>query len=679
MQSTRSSRSTISATASTGVAGLIARPARHPASRICCSAKCTFGVASAWIVIESAPAAANCSIWRSGLLDHQVAVEDAARGVDLFADRLHDHRADRDRRDEVAVHHVDVDHPRARVHHGLDLLAQPRIVGRQDRRLDLLGADQLPGIHGLQHGKSRRQTGFSIEPPQRTHVHLIRVAHAHDRRVLAAGRAVGHQLEARQAVHAPVAPRELRRAQPWLAAARAAAVGSKRDRRTVSGGCPVPDVIHVARSAAMKNPSVPSRCGRVCTKRAVRPSGRTRDDASRNSSIWRSFSGALIVHVEYTSLPPGRTAAAPASRIRRCSERSCSHLLRCLAPAGVGAGLERPEIRARRIDQHAVVAAAVVGPRRVPARPRARSRRRGAPRSRAGPRARRGSCSTATTSPSSPISAARWVVFAPGRGAQVEHPLARLRIDRAGDQHRSPRLRHQRAALERGGVGAGRRGRPARSPPAGPVRRVPPRPAGPARQARRRGSRATCSRAQRSRAARCRSASGPPRRAARAGPTRPAPTHCGCEWRSAASAGEDSPSPSTNPLPSRAVAAQHRVHETVAAAACRLGEVHGLRDRRVVGDAVHEQELVDSEPQRREHGAVDPLRRTVAERLDHVVERRAPLHRSVREAHRERAVAAVELAAGPPRRETRGRRRRPARTRGAPPRRRTGGRRSALD
>ena len=65
MQSTRSRRSTTSATASTGVPRLIARPSRHPASRICCNAKCTFGVASAWIVIESAPAA-NCPIWRSG-------------------------------------------------------------------------------------------------------------------------------------------------------------------------------------------------------------------------------------------------------------------------------------------------------------------------------------------------------------------------------------------------------------------------------------------------------------------------------------------------------------------------------------------------------------------------------------------------------------------------------------
>jgi len=57
-------------------------------------------------------------------LDHQVDVDRAAGGVDPVGDRGRDQRSDRDRRDEVAVHHVEVDHPRAGVHHLLDLSPQ---------------------------------------------------------------------------------------------------------------------------------------------------------------------------------------------------------------------------------------------------------------------------------------------------------------------------------------------------------------------------------------------------------------------------------------------------------------------------------------------------------------------------------------------------------------------------
>ena len=66
MQRTRSAQSRSSATASTGVPGLIATPARQPSSRIACRVRLACGVASSWKVIESAPALANSSIWRSG-------------------------------------------------------------------------------------------------------------------------------------------------------------------------------------------------------------------------------------------------------------------------------------------------------------------------------------------------------------------------------------------------------------------------------------------------------------------------------------------------------------------------------------------------------------------------------------------------------------------------------------
>ena len=97
-------------------------------------------------------------------LDHQVDVDRAAGLVDLVGDRARDQRPDGDRRDEVAVHHVDVDHPRAGGHHLGDLGAEPREVGGEDRGRDPPGREQLaatPRLVGSGH-----QTGFSIESPQ---------------------------------------------------------------------------------------------------------------------------------------------------------------------------------------------------------------------------------------------------------------------------------------------------------------------------------------------------------------------------------------------------------------------------------------------------------------------------------------------------------------------------------
>ena len=81
-----------------------------------------------------------------GVFDHQVAVEDAAGVVDLVGDRGDDQRPDRDRRDERAVHHVDVDDPRACRHHVGDLGAEPGEVGREDRRGDADALQRL-GVH----------------------------------------------------------------------------------------------------------------------------------------------------------------------------------------------------------------------------------------------------------------------------------------------------------------------------------------------------------------------------------------------------------------------------------------------------------------------------------------------------------------------------------------------------
>ena len=90
-----------------------------------------------------------------GALHHQVDVQPAARPADLVAQRLYDQRTDRDRRDEVAVHHVDVDDAGTRLHDGGDLIAQACEVGREDRRENAPPAWQLVG-----------HRGWSIEAPQ---------------------------------------------------------------------------------------------------------------------------------------------------------------------------------------------------------------------------------------------------------------------------------------------------------------------------------------------------------------------------------------------------------------------------------------------------------------------------------------------------------------------------------
>ena len=89
-------------------------------------------------------------------LDHQVHVDVAARVVDLAGERLDHRRAHAERRDEVAVHHVDVDRARAGGQHRADLLAEPGEVRRQDRRRDA-------------RGRARHQIGWSIELRQWLH------------------------------------------------------------------------------------------------------------------------------------------------------------------------------------------------------------------------------------------------------------------------------------------------------------------------------------------------------------------------------------------------------------------------------------------------------------------------------------------------------------------------------
>ena len=66
MQSTMSAQPRSSETATAGVPGFSAIPARQPSSRIACRVRLAWGVASAWKVIESAPASAKPATCASG-------------------------------------------------------------------------------------------------------------------------------------------------------------------------------------------------------------------------------------------------------------------------------------------------------------------------------------------------------------------------------------------------------------------------------------------------------------------------------------------------------------------------------------------------------------------------------------------------------------------------------------
>ena len=82
------------------------------------------------------------------VVDHQVAVDPAAVLVDERRDRAQHDRADRHRRDEVAVADVEVEDAGAGVQQGLDLLAEPREVRRVERRLDLDRPNPVAPRHG---------------------------------------------------------------------------------------------------------------------------------------------------------------------------------------------------------------------------------------------------------------------------------------------------------------------------------------------------------------------------------------------------------------------------------------------------------------------------------------------------------------------------------------------------
>ena len=573
----------------------------------------------------SAPAFANVRDLALGALDHQVDVDQRAGGVDLLGERVDRERAHRDRRHEVAVHDVDVDHARAGVEHLADLLAQAREVGGQDRGGD---AGQL-GHNGLEHRAPAVVAGV-----QRG------VGHAHDRRVLAAVGAHGAELEAAAGSSRSGSGRELRRAQPRLMAGRA------DGPRSTSGS---------VTSRAPPQASDEEALRAVAVRQRLEVAGHTwmLPDGDRLAQVVRLESGVFGQERRHDALVLAgrdragrvdeRAAGAHGGRARRAGSRPG-----CARAARAG---RRSCASARRAGWRACRGPSRAGRRARGRRPPARARRRRRPRAprrsvapircavRASAAARPRWRSTATTAPRSSISAARWVVLPPGRGAEVEHALARLRVEQPRDHHRRARLRHeQRPRATRARRGR-RRAPRARAPPAG--RGAGWLATGSRRRARRRSVRSVLARS----AGSAGSLSAAISARAPSGPSvshHSSAIHSGCEWRSAAACGVSSGSASTAPRRLAGGAAQDRVDEPGAAARVLLGELHRLAHRGVGRHAVEVGELEDPEPQRGRARRVEAVDVAPGERRDHVVERGAALDGAVGQAGGEAEVARVE-------------------------------------
>ena len=282
----------------------------------------------------------------------------------------------------MAVHDVEVDHPRAGVHHLVDLRAEPREVGREDRRRD-------PRRRSARSARSRRSRvahiGLSIESPQCLALHVLGVCScgrsSGARRSWGTARRVRSGADSTRSGSGP-----------------AAGSGAARARRSPGRrpGCSVaasPAAL-AARSSpnhrrfrrAMKNPVVRSRSGRSCRQRgssgeassgrgrrgprARAPAApRRRRREQRRDPVLVLAAGDRAGRVDERR----RRGAAPRGRARRIRVLDLGQpldRLRRLAPAGVGARGEGAEVRAGRVEQDPVEAGR--HRRSPPRRPRSR-------------------------------------------------------------------------------------------------------------------------------------------------------------------------------------------------------------------------------------------------------------------------------------------------------------------
>ena len=351
-----------------------------------------------------------------GPLDHQVHVERApASWTGRAAPRRRSGPID-DRRDEVAVHDVDVDDARAGVDDLVDLLARRREVGGEDRRGDASRGHDLGSEHRL--------------PPQRVAASTIVavLGHAHDRRVLAAVRAHRAQLEAVQAVaRSGSGPgRFVGRSHGSPQRGHSARGRPSASARSIGGD---------------KKPSVPSRCGRLTScghevarrsgRRRPAPRSRRRDRAGRVDEARRRARSSAARR-------RGSRACSGASALDRRGvtrqRRSGCELQRARGPSTAGRRRTRsnaPSTRRRRVASPTTTST-IVG---------AHALRRCA-------RSALGAARVALDGDDLALVAhQRGEVrrLAAGRGAQVEHALAGLRVDARARRARGARLRHDRA------------------------------------------------------------------------------------------------------------------------------------------------------------------------------------------------------------------------------------------
>ena len=273
--SSRSQLAAAASTASTGVPGLIASPARQPASRIASRVRWACGSASWWMVMQSAPASANaatCSPGRSIIRCTssappaswtRSAIAAAISGpIVIGGTNRPSITSTWIRRAPAAITSSTCAPSRAKSAARIDGAIR-RVVNRSAGLMAVRSSDR----------PQHRMAAMLAD-------HVRGTAHPHDCLVLAAVRALRDELVALEAEDAAEAAGKRCRPQPRLAAARTA-----RARKGLLGA-------HDADlCVAMKKPSVRSRSGRVSA--SVQSAAATPED-----STTARFSAAEIVQVE---------------------------------------------------------------------------------------------------------------------------------------------------------------------------------------------------------------------------------------------------------------------------------------------------------------------------------------------------------------------------------------------
>ena len=153
----------------TGVAGFNTSPHLQPCSRTSCSERVHVLARLGMERDVRGPRRREISDDPIHRLHHQVHVDTGVHPV--VAKRFADQRADRQIRDVMVVHHVEVDHVGAGREHRIDLLAEPGEVRRENRRGDQVFVHRIP----RRAGASPARPTFSI--PDGASVTRQRLAH----------------------------------------------------------------------------------------------------------------------------------------------------------------------------------------------------------------------------------------------------------------------------------------------------------------------------------------------------------------------------------------------------------------------------------------------------------------------------------------------------------------------